>query len=67
MFSEQEIRGELEQRGYTPLHIIRLKRSGGAPMPLVVVILAKIEKSQQTLLRSKTGSLAETSCRRPDT
>ncbi|CAH2002645.1 unnamed protein product [Acanthoscelides obtectus] len=47
MFSEQEIKEELEQRGYTPLHIIRLKRSGGAPMPLVVVILSKIEKSQQ--------------------
>ncbi|CAH1956804.1 unnamed protein product [Acanthoscelides obtectus] len=47
MFSEQEIKGELEQRGYTPLHIIQLKRSGGAPMPLVVVILPKIEKSQQ--------------------
>ncbi|CAH1953365.1 unnamed protein product, partial [Acanthoscelides obtectus] len=47
MFSEQEIKGELEQMGYTPLHIIRLKRSGGAPMPLVVVILPKIEKSQQ--------------------
>ncbi|CAH1999912.1 unnamed protein product [Acanthoscelides obtectus] len=46
MFSEQEIKGELEQRGYTHLHIIRLKRSGGAPMPLVVVILPKIEKSQ---------------------
>ncbi|CAH2010061.1 unnamed protein product [Acanthoscelides obtectus] len=47
MFSEQKIKGELEQRGYTPLHITRLKRSGGAPMPLVVVILPKIEKSQQ--------------------
>ncbi|CAH1956009.1 unnamed protein product [Acanthoscelides obtectus] len=47
MFSEQEIKGELEQRGYTPLQIIRLKRSGGAPMPLVVVILPKIEKSHQ--------------------
>ncbi|CAH1993804.1 unnamed protein product [Acanthoscelides obtectus] len=47
MFSEQEIKGELEQRGYTFLDIIRLKRSGGAPMPLVVVILPKIEKSQQ--------------------
>ncbi|CAH1962123.1 unnamed protein product [Acanthoscelides obtectus] len=47
MFSEQEIKGELEQREYTPLHIIRLKRSGGPPMPLVVVILPKIEKSQQ--------------------
>ncbi|CAH1991123.1 unnamed protein product [Acanthoscelides obtectus] len=31
MFSEQEIKGELEQREYTPLHIIRLKLSGGAP------------------------------------
>ncbi|CAH1996673.1 unnamed protein product [Acanthoscelides obtectus] len=47
MFSEQEVKGELEERGYTPLHTIRLKRSGGAPMPLVVVILPKIEKSQQ--------------------
>ncbi|CAH1999258.1 unnamed protein product [Acanthoscelides obtectus] len=47
MFSEQEIKGELEQRRYTPLHIIRLERSGGTPMPLVVVILPKIEKSQQ--------------------
>ncbi|CAH1979915.1 unnamed protein product [Acanthoscelides obtectus] len=47
IFSEQEIKGELEQRGYTPLHIIRLKRNGIAPMPLVVVILPKIEKSQQ--------------------
>ncbi|CAH1986340.1 unnamed protein product [Acanthoscelides obtectus] len=47
MFSEQEIKGELEQRGYTPLHIIRFKRSGGAPMPLVVLLLPKIEKSQQ--------------------
>ncbi|CAH2014278.1 unnamed protein product [Acanthoscelides obtectus] len=44
MFSELEIKRELEQRGYTPLHVIRLKRSGGAPMPLVVVILPKIEK-----------------------
>ncbi|CAH2010669.1 unnamed protein product [Acanthoscelides obtectus] len=47
MFSEQEIKGELEQRAYTPLHIIRLKHSGDVPMPLVVVILPKIEKSQQ--------------------
>ncbi|CAH1969089.1 unnamed protein product [Acanthoscelides obtectus] len=47
MFSEQQIKGELEQMGHTPLHIIRLKRSGGAPMPLVVVILPQIEKSQQ--------------------
>ncbi|CAH1996877.1 unnamed protein product [Acanthoscelides obtectus] len=46
-FSDTEIKGELEQRGYSPLHIIRLKRSGGAPMPLVVVILPKTEKSQQ--------------------
>ncbi|CAH1954094.1 unnamed protein product [Acanthoscelides obtectus] len=45
MFSEQEIKRELEQTGYTPPHIIRLKRSGGAPMPLVVVILPKIENS----------------------
>ncbi|CAH1963578.1 unnamed protein product [Acanthoscelides obtectus] len=30
-FSDTEIKGELEQRGYSPLHIILLKRSGGAP------------------------------------
>ncbi|CAH1989310.1 unnamed protein product [Acanthoscelides obtectus] len=46
-FSDTEIKGELDQRGYSPLHIIRLKRSGGAPMPLVVVILPKTGKSQQ--------------------
>ncbi|CAH2011202.1 unnamed protein product [Acanthoscelides obtectus] len=46
-FSDTEIKGELEQREYSPLHIIRLKRSGDAPMPLVVVILPKTEKSQQ--------------------
>ncbi|CAH1972575.1 unnamed protein product [Acanthoscelides obtectus] len=45
--SETEIKEELQQRGYSPLHIIRLKRGGGVPMPLVVVILPKIEKSQQ--------------------
>ncbi|CAH2014668.1 unnamed protein product, partial [Acanthoscelides obtectus] len=45
--SEIEIKEELQQRGYSPLHIIRLKRGGGVPMPLVVVILPKIEKSQQ--------------------
>ncbi|CAH1981757.1 unnamed protein product, partial [Acanthoscelides obtectus] len=46
-FSDTEIKGELEQRGYSPLHIIRLKRSVDAPMPLVVVILPETEKSQQ--------------------
>ncbi|CAH2013786.1 unnamed protein product, partial [Acanthoscelides obtectus] len=46
-FSDTDIKGELEQRGYSRNHIIRLKRSGGAPMPLVVVILPKTEKSQQ--------------------
>ncbi|CAH2011240.1 unnamed protein product, partial [Acanthoscelides obtectus] len=45
--SEIEIKEELQQRGYSPLHIIRLKRGGGVPMPLVVVILPKVEKSQQ--------------------
>ncbi|CAH1988363.1 unnamed protein product [Acanthoscelides obtectus] len=45
--SEIEIKEELQQRGYSPLHIIRLKRGGGVPMRLVVVILPKIEKSQQ--------------------
>ncbi|CAH2017929.1 unnamed protein product, partial [Acanthoscelides obtectus] len=45
--SEIEIKEELQQRRYSPLHIIRLKRGGGMPMPLVVVILPKIEKSQQ--------------------
>ncbi|CAH1995917.1 unnamed protein product [Acanthoscelides obtectus] len=58
MFSEQEMKGELEQRGYTPLHIIRLKRSGGAPMPLVVVILPKIEKSQQLFNEQELLGLA---------
>ncbi|CAH1988111.1 unnamed protein product [Acanthoscelides obtectus] len=33
--SETEIKEELQQRGYSPLHIIRLKRGGGVPMPLV--------------------------------
>ncbi|CAH1990253.1 unnamed protein product [Acanthoscelides obtectus] len=45
--AEQEIKEELEQKGYTPIHVIRLKRDGGVPMPLVVVILPKTEKSQQ--------------------
>nr|CAH7760020.1 unnamed protein product [Callosobruchus chinensis] len=45
--TEQEIKEELEQKGYVPHHIIRLKRNGGVPMPLVVVILPKTEKSQQ--------------------
>ncbi|VEN56022.1 unnamed protein product [Callosobruchus maculatus] len=45
--TEQEVKGELEQKGYDPQHIIRLKRNGGVPMPLVVVILPKTEKSQQ--------------------
>nr|CAH7749863.1 unnamed protein product [Callosobruchus chinensis] len=46
-FSEQEIKEELERKGYSPHHIIRLKRSSGVPMPLAVVILPKVEKSQQ--------------------
>nr|CAH7736497.1 unnamed protein product [Callosobruchus chinensis] len=37
--TEQEIKEELEQKGYALHHIIRLKRNGGKPMPLVVVIL----------------------------
>ncbi|CAH2007459.1 unnamed protein product [Acanthoscelides obtectus] len=45
--TEQEDKGELEQQGYAPFHIIRLKRNGGVPMPLVVVILPKTDKSQQ--------------------
>nr|CAH7732754.1 unnamed protein product [Callosobruchus chinensis] len=46
---EQENKEELEQKGYAPLHIIHLKCKAGVPMPLVVVILAKTEKSQQVL------------------
>nr|CAI5834086.1 unnamed protein product [Callosobruchus analis] len=42
---EADIKEELQQKGYAPLHIIRLKR--GAPMPLVVVILPKLEKSRE--------------------
>ncbi|CAH1990589.1 unnamed protein product [Acanthoscelides obtectus] len=57
-FSDTEIKGELEQRGYSPLHIIRLKRSGGAPMPLVVVILPKTEKSQQVFNEHELLGLA---------
>ncbi|CAH1956815.1 unnamed protein product, partial [Acanthoscelides obtectus] len=45
--TEQEVKGELEQKGYAPFHIIRLKRNGGVLMPLMVVILPKTEKSQQ--------------------
>nr|CAI5826124.1 unnamed protein product [Callosobruchus analis] len=41
-----DIKEELQHKGYAPLHIIRLKRSG-APMPLVVVILPKLEKSRE--------------------
>nr|CAI5860707.1 unnamed protein product [Callosobruchus analis] len=41
---EVDIKEELQHRGYAPLHIIPLKRSG-APMSLVVVILPKLEKS----------------------
>nr|CAH7762422.1 unnamed protein product [Callosobruchus chinensis] len=40
---------EFEQKGYAPYHIICLKRNGGAPIPLVVVILPKTGKSQQVL------------------
>nr|CAI5853863.1 unnamed protein product [Callosobruchus analis] len=43
---EADIKEELQQRGYNPLHIIRFKRSG-APVPLVVVILPKLEKSRE--------------------
>nr|CAI5827696.1 unnamed protein product [Callosobruchus analis] len=43
---EADIKEELQQRGYAPVLIIRLKRSG-APMPLVVVILPKLEKSRE--------------------
>ncbi|CAH1995275.1 unnamed protein product [Acanthoscelides obtectus] len=57
-FSDTEIKGELEQRGYSPLHIIRLKRSGGTPMPLVVVILPKTEKSQQVFNEHELLGLA---------
>ncbi|CAH1999465.1 unnamed protein product, partial [Acanthoscelides obtectus] len=57
-FSDTETKGELEQRGYSPLHIIRLKRSGGAPMPLVVVILPKTEKSQQVFNEHELLGLA---------
>ncbi|CAH1957383.1 unnamed protein product [Acanthoscelides obtectus] len=39
--NEKEMKQVLDQKGYTPLHLIRLKRSGGTPMPLVVVILPK--------------------------
>ncbi|CAH1964517.1 unnamed protein product [Acanthoscelides obtectus] len=45
--SETEIKEELQQRRYPPLHIIRLKRGGGVPMPLVVVILPKISAAVQ--------------------
>ncbi|CAH1972356.1 unnamed protein product [Acanthoscelides obtectus] len=44
---EHQIKDELAQKGYTPLHVIRLKCNGGVRMPLVVVILPKTEKSQQ--------------------
>nr|CAI5837393.1 unnamed protein product [Callosobruchus analis] len=43
---EAKIKEELQQRRYAPLHIIRLKRSG-APMPLVVVIQRKLDKSRE--------------------
>nr|CAI5846049.1 unnamed protein product [Callosobruchus analis] len=43
---QADIKEELQQKGYAPLHFIRLKRSG-APMPLVVVILPKLEKSRE--------------------
>nr|CAH7766658.1 unnamed protein product [Callosobruchus chinensis] len=47
-------------RGATnsPHHIIRLKRSGGVPMPLAVVILPKVEKSQQVFIEHKLLGLA---------
>ncbi|CAH1994003.1 unnamed protein product [Acanthoscelides obtectus] len=57
-FSDTELKGELEQRGYSPLHIIRLKCSGGAPMPWVVVILPKTEKSQQVFNEHELLGLA---------
>ncbi|CAH1993787.1 unnamed protein product [Acanthoscelides obtectus] len=60
--SEIEIKEELQQRGYSPLHIIRLKRGGGVSIPLVAVILPKIEKSQQ--LFNEHELLVRATCQR---
>nr|CAH7758120.1 unnamed protein product [Callosobruchus chinensis] len=37
-FAEQEVNEELEQKGYSPHHFIRLKRRGGMPIPLTTHI-----------------------------
>nr|CAH7750746.1 unnamed protein product [Callosobruchus chinensis] len=54
-FSEQEIREELEQKAYSPHHLIRLKRSSSVPMHLAVVILSK---SQQVFKEHEPLGLA---------
>nr|CAI5864264.1 unnamed protein product [Callosobruchus analis] len=54
---EADIKEELQQKGYAPLHIIRLKR-GGAPMPLVVVILPKLKKSRELVNEPELLGLA---------
>nr|CAH7734113.1 unnamed protein product [Callosobruchus chinensis] len=41
-FSEQVIREELEQKGYSPHHIIRLKRSSGVPIPLAYIHIGNV-------------------------
>ncbi|CAH2016899.1 unnamed protein product, partial [Acanthoscelides obtectus] len=57
-FNEQEVKEELEQKDYSPHHIIRLKRNGGIPMPLMVLILPKIDKSQQIFTEHELLGLA---------
>nr|CAI5832294.1 unnamed protein product [Callosobruchus analis] len=54
---EADIKEKLQQKGYAPLHIIRLKRSG-APMPLVVVILPELEKSRELFNKHELLGLA---------
>nr|CAH7721015.1 unnamed protein product [Callosobruchus chinensis] len=56
--TEQEIKEELEQKGYVSHHITRLKRNGGVPLPLVVVILPKTEKSQQVFKKHELLGLS---------
>ncbi|CAH2007460.1 unnamed protein product [Acanthoscelides obtectus] len=56
--SDSEIKEGLEQRRYSSVHIIRLRRSGGKPMPLVVVILPKSEKYQQVFNKHELLGLA---------
>ncbi|CAH1998584.1 unnamed protein product [Acanthoscelides obtectus] len=46
-FLDSEIKHEIESLGYSPLDLVRLKKKGGVPMPLVCEVLPKSESNKQ--------------------